>query len=310
MKAVAYHNYGPPEVLKLVDLSKPTPRKSEVLLRVHATTVTIGDTIMRSFNLPAVSGLQKLFSRLYLGWNKPRRPVLGMEIAGTIEAVGSKVTRFEVGQAVFASTFSIGFGGYAETICFPEKGVIALKPENLTFEEAAAAPGAGMTALNCLQKADIQPGQNVLIYGASGAVGTNAVQLARHHYQAEVTGVCSTRNLAMVGGLGASQVLDYTKPGFTLEAGAYDVVFDAVGKLSTTLAKQALKQGGIFLNVLKDSDGGDSLQLLLALKRIIEAGQLKPVIDRVYPFDQIVEAHRYVEQGHKKGNVAIKVIEN
>jgi NADPH:quinone reductase-like Zn-dependent oxidoreductase len=307
MKAILYTKYGPSEVLRLADIPRPTPREREVLVKIHATTVTIGDTIMRSLNIP-VPGWQKIMARLYLGWSKPKRPILGMELAGEVESVGKNVTRFKPGDEVFASTFAVGFGGYAEYKCFPENGVLALKPNNLTFEEAAAAPGAGMTALVCLKKGKIRPGQKVLVYGASGAVGTNAVQLISRHFGANVTGVCSTSNLELVKSLGASQVIDYTRQNFSQSGPIYDVVFDAVGKLSPAQGKKALKPGGIYLNVHTDSDGGNKRENLLFLKEIIEAGHLKPVIDRVYPFEQIVEAHRYVEQGHKKGNVVIQVV--
>jgi NADPH:quinone reductase-like Zn-dependent oxidoreductase len=304
MKAILYTQYGPPEVLRLADIPKPAPRDNEVLVKVHATTVTIGDTIMRSFNLP-ISGVQKLLARLFLGIRGPKRHILGMELSGEIEAVGRKVTRFQPGDAVFASTFAVNFGGYAEYKCLPENGVLALKPAVLTFEEAAAVTGAGMTALQCLKKGKIQPGQKVLIYGASGAVGTNAVQLASHHFGANVTGVCSSPNLELVKSLGASQVIDYTRQDFTHSGATYDVVFDAVGKLASAQGKKALKTGGVYINVHTDSDGGDALANLLKLKELVEAGKVKPVIDRVYPLEQIVEAHRYVEQGHKKGNVVI-----
>jgi len=306
MKAIIYTQYGPPEVLRLQEVEKPTPRDREVLIRVVATTVTIGDTIMRSFNLP-ISGVQKLLARLFLGVRGPKRQILGMELAGEIESVGGQVTRFKPGQAIFASTFAVNFGGYAEYKCLPENGVMAIKPANLTYEEAAAVPGAGMTAWQCLKKGKIQRGQKVLVYGASGAVGTSAVQLASRHYGAEVTGVCSGPNLELVKALGASQGIDYTRQDFTQSGETYDVIFDAVGKLSPAQGKKALKPGGVYINVHTDSDGGDRLENLLALKELIEAGQLKPAIDRIYPFEQIVEAHRYVEQGHKKGNVAITV---
>lgn len=309
MKAIIFTQYGPPEVLRLAEIPKPAPREREVLVKIHATTVTIGDTIMRSLNIP-VPGWQKVMARLYLGWSKPKRPILGMELAGKIESVGKKVTRFKPGDAVFASTFAVNFGGYAEYICLPENGVLALKPAVVTFEEAAAAPGAGMTSLACLKKGKIQPGQNVLVYGASGAVGTNAVQLASRHFGANVTGVSSTSNLELVKSLGASQVIDYTCQDFTESGAIYDVVFDAVGKLSPAQGKKALKPGGVYLNVHTDSDGSNTLANLLAIKEIIEAAHLKPAIDRVYPFEQIVEAHRYVEQGHKKGNVIIQVVQN
>jgi NADPH:quinone reductase-like Zn-dependent oxidoreductase len=307
MKAVVYTKYGPPDVLQLKEMEKPAPRDREVLVKVHATTVTIGDTIMRSLNLPPISGWQKFMARLILGWRKPKRPILGMELAGEVESVGKKVTRFKPGQAVFASTFAVNFGGHAEYKCLPENGVLALKPANLTYEEAAAVPGAGMTALHCLKKGNIRSGQKVLIYGASGAVGTYAVQLASRHFGAEVTGVCSGANLELVRSLGAGRVIDYTRQDFTQSGEIYDVILDAVGKLAPARGKKVLKPGGVYINVHADSDGCDKLENLLALEELIEAGKLKPVIDRVYPLEQIVEAHRYVEQGHKKGNVVITV---
>ncbi|MEM7128440.1 MAG: NAD(P)-dependent alcohol dehydrogenase [Chloroflexota bacterium] len=306
MKAIVYTKYGPPEVLQLKDIPKPDPLANEVLVKVHATTVTIGDTIMRSLNMP-IPGWQRILARLYLGIRKPRRQSLGMELAGEIEAVGRKVTRFKPGTAVFASTFAVNFGGYAEYKCLPESGVLAHKPANLTYEQAAAIPGAGMTALHCLTKGAIQPGQHVLIYGASGAVGTNAVQLAKNHFGAQVTGVCSTANLDLVKSLGAIKAIDYTCEDFTQSNETYDVIFDAVGKLSTSQVKRVRKQAGTYLNVHTASDGGHKVEYLLLLKEIIEAGKLKPVIDRQYSLAQIVEAHRYVDQGHKKGNVVITV---
>ncbi|MEM6428904.1 MAG: NAD(P)-dependent alcohol dehydrogenase [Deinococcota bacterium] len=304
MKAVIYTQYGPPKVLHLTDIPKPTLRPNEVLVKVRATTVTIGDTIMRSMNLP-VSGMQKLLARLYLGIRKPKRQILGMELAGDIEIVGSKVTRFKPGDAVFASTFATNFGGYAEYKCLPENGVLAPKPTNLSYEQAAAVPGAGMTALHCLTKANIQPGQRVLIYGASGAVGTNAVQLASNHFGATVTGVCSGNNLDLVTSLGASKVIDYTRDDVIKNGETYDIIFDAVGKFSPEQVKWAREQAGVYVNVHKDSSGSDKLKYLLALKDIIEVGKLTPVIDRQYPLEEIITAHQYVEQGHKKGNVVI-----
>lgn len=307
MKAIVYTQYGSPEVLRLVDVPKPAPRDHEVLVRVHATTVTIGDTIMRSLKMP-VHGWQKLMGRLFLGWRSPRRPTLGMELAGEIESIGSDVTRFKPGDPVFASTCAVNFGGYAEYKCLPESGVIAIKPANLTDGEAAAVVGAGMTAWRCLQKGNIRPGQQVLIYGASGAVGTNAVQLASRHFGADVTGVCSGANLELVKSLGASQVLDYTRQDFTQSGVTYDVIFDAVGKLLPAQGKKALKPGSVYLNVHADSGRGEKLEHLLVLKELVEAGQLKPVIDRIYPIEQIIAAHRYVDQGHKKGNVVISIV--
>jgi NADPH:quinone reductase-like Zn-dependent oxidoreductase len=307
MKAIVYERYGPPEVLQLKEIEKPTPKNNEVLIKVRATTVTIGDTRMRSFKVPRE---QWLFARLYLGIRKPKRPILGMELAGEIEAIGRDVTRFKVGDLVFASTFEVDFGGYAEYKCMSEDGLLAIKPSNLTFEEAAASVGAGMTALRCLKRGNIQRGQKVLIYGASGAVGTNAVQLVKNLYGAHLTGVCSTANLDLVKSLGADRVIDYTKEDFSQSSETYDVVFDAVAKFPPAKAKKALKKTGIYLNVHKDSDAGSNRirnQELLDLKELIEAGKLKPVIDRVYPMEQIVEAHRYVDTGHKRGNVAITI---
>jgi NADPH:quinone reductase-like Zn-dependent oxidoreductase len=305
MKAIVYTQYGPPEVLQLKEIPKPIPKDNEVLVKIYATTATIGDTIMRSFKLP-VSGWQKLMARLFLGIRHPRRPILGMELAGDIEAIGKNVTCFKIGDQIIASTLGVNFGGYAEYKCLPEDGMIAIKPVNLIYEEAAALPGAAMTALRCLRKGKIQSGQKVLIYGASGAVGTYAVQIAKT-FGAQVTGVCSTANLDLVKGLGADRVIDYTQQDFTHSGAIYDVVFDAVGKLSAAHGKQALKPGGIYLNVHKDSGNGEKLEDLLGVKELAEAGKIKPVIDRRYRLEEIVEAHRYVDKGHKKGNVVVAV---
>jgi NADPH:quinone reductase-like Zn-dependent oxidoreductase len=261
---------------------------------------------MRSLKFP-VPRWQHFMLRLYLGIRKPKRPILGMELAGEIEAVGKRVTRFKTGDQVFASTFSVNFGGYVEYKCLPEDGMLAIKPINLTYEEAAAAPGAGMTAMRCLRKASIRCGQKVLIYGASGAVGTNAVQLAKHHFEAEVIGVCSTTNLELVKSLGADRVIDYTCEDFTQNDETYDVIFDAVGKTTASCCKKSLKETGSYLNVHTASGSGEKLEDLLCLKELIEAGQIRPVIDRCYPLELIVEAHRYVDTGHKKGNVVITV---
>jgi NADPH:quinone reductase-like Zn-dependent oxidoreductase len=306
MKAVVYTQYGPPEVLHLKEIEKPAPMDHEVLIEVYATTVTVGDSRMRSFSVPIAMWIP---ARLYLGIRKPRRSILGMELAGDIVAVGKQVTQFKVGDAVFASTFEANFGAHAEYKCLPENGLLAIKPDNVTYEEAAAAVGAGMTAARCLKKGCIQSRQKVLIYGASGAVGTSAVQIAKAVYGAEVTGVCSTRNLELVQALGATHVIDYTQHDFTEHSVAYDVIFDAVAKFSPARAKTALKPNGIYLNVHKDSDdrGSTRSQELLHVKELLETGQLKPVIDRCYPMEQIVEAHRYVDGGHKRGNVVITV---
>lgn len=304
MKAIVYDQYGPPEVLQIREVAKPAPRANEILVKIHATTVTIGDTIMRSLRIPGPRWQQPM-ARLYLGIRKPKRTILGMELAGEVESVGQDVTRFKVGDAAFASTFAMNFGGYAEYKCMPENGVVTIKPINLTFEEAAAAPGAGMTALHCLRRGNIRSGQQVLIYGASGAVGTYAVQLACHHFGAHVTGVCSTSNLELVKHVGAQEVIDYTREDFVQHEDRYDVVFDAVGKLNPVQARKLLRKSGSYLNVHTISGNADSVENLVHLKELIEAGKVKPVIDRCYPFDGIVDAHRYVDAGHKKGNVVI-----
>jgi NADPH:quinone reductase-like Zn-dependent oxidoreductase len=309
MKAVVYEKYGPPEVLQLKEVEKPFPKDDEVLVKIYATTVHTGDTILRSLNVPGPLW-QKLMARVFMGFGKPKNPILGMELAGEVEAVGSDVKKYEVGDLIFASTLWSDLGAYAEYKCLPaDLPVMAKKPANLSFEEAAAVPAGGLTALLCMRKGKIQRGQRVLIYGASGNAGTYAVQLAKH-FGAEVTGVCSTRNLGMVQSLGADEVIDYTREGFSLSEETYDVVFDAVGKLPVSQGKKALKKSGIYLNIRKDSgDISDRFEAeaLLFLKGLAEAGELRVFIDRRYPLDAIVEAHRYVDQGHKVGNVVITV---
>jgi NADPH:quinone reductase-like Zn-dependent oxidoreductase len=310
MKAVICTKYGPPEVLQIWELSKPVPKDNEVLIKIHATTCHIGDTRIRGFRVPA---WQWIPSRLYLGVTRPKRPVLGMELAGEVEEAGKSVTLYKKGDRVFAFA-GFGFGAYAEYICLPEKagdkdyqkkGLVALKPANLTYEQAATVPAGGMTAFSIIRKLNIKKGQKVLIYGASGSVGSYAVQLAKY-YGAEVTAVCSTANVDMLKPLGADRVIDYTKEDFTKSGQRYDVIFDAVGKLAAGQAKKALKENGTYYNIMSHAHGTKASDLK-ALKVLIEAGHVKPVIDRCYKLEDIIEAHRYVEKGHKKGNVAITV---
>jgi NADPH:quinone reductase-like Zn-dependent oxidoreductase len=302
MKAIVATKYGGPEVLQLKEIEKPTPKDNEILIKVHATTVTMGDFRMRSFTVPLMFWLP---ARVTLGFTKPKQPIYGMELAGEVEAVGKDVTRFKAADQVFASTLTENFGAYAEYKCLPEGAMVEKKPANVTFEEAAALPIGATTALRLLRKGNIRRGQKVLIYGASGSVGTYAVQLAKY-FGAEVTGVCSTSNLEMVKSLGADQVIDYTKDNLSWAEGQYDVIFDTVAKFPKSQYSQLLKQNGIYVSMAKLSTK-EGMDNLLFIKELIEKDEIKAVIDRCYPLELMVEAHRYVDEGHKRGNVVITV---
>lgn len=305
MKAVICTKYGPPEVLQIKEVEKPTPKENEILIKVFATTAHIGDTRIRRAD--------PFLVRLVFGLFKPRKSFIpGMEISGEIESVGKKVRSFKIGDRVFGLTGFRG-GGYAEYKCLPETikegtqekmGQVVIKPENLTFEEAAAVPAGALTALKNMQKANIKKGHTILINGASGSLGTYAIQLAKF-YGAEVTAVCSSQNFDLVKTLGADMVIDYTREDFTKGDKKYDIVYDAVMKTSYGRCKDILNNNGVFLNnnklpkiVHKD---------MYILKEMIEKKLLKPVMDRTYSIYEVIEAHRYVDKGHKKGNVAIKV---
>ncbi len=312
MQAVICTKYGSPEVLKIMEVEKPLPKPDEVLIKILATTVHIGDTKIRRLEPglgPVKDFFIKLLMRIIVGFTRPRKKILGMELSGEIEAIGKNVTKFKVGNFVFAST-EFRFGAYAQYCCIPENGILAIKPANMTHEEAAPVSNGGITALIHLRKANIQKGQKVLIYGASGSVGTYAIQIAKY-FGAEVTAVCSTSNLEMVKSLGADKVIDYTKEDFTQSGETYDVIYDAVGKIETSKRKKSLSKLGHYINVLSPK-GNIKLKVedLYVLKELCEAGKLKTVIDRIYPMEEIVEAHRYVDKGHKRGNVVITVKHN
>jgi NADPH:quinone reductase-like Zn-dependent oxidoreductase len=330
MKAVIHREFGPPEVLQPGEVGKPTLKENEILIKVHATTVNYGDLVARDFkNLsPADFNMPFLFwllAKISFGLQKPSINILGNEFAGIVESVGQDVTRFRVGDAI------IGFrgqsmGAYAEYLCMPEDGVVTSKPTNMTFEEAAGVPSGGMTALNILQKENIQPGQKVLIIGASGGIGSHAVQLAKH-YGAEVTGVCSSPRLELVKSLGADHVIDYTQNDFAQSGETYDLIFDVLGRTSFAHCRGSLKENGRYvlvsfkskqlLQMLWTSLGNrkkvvcalapQSREDLIHLGELIEAGHIKSVVDQCFPLHQAAMAHRYVEEGHKKGHVVITV---
>ena len=320
MKAIVYERYGPPEVLELKEVAKPTPKDNEVLIKTHATTVTSADWRVRSLNVPAGFGL---IMRLVFGVSKPRQPILGSELAGVIESVGKDVSKFKVGDQVFAFS-DASLGCHAEYKCMPQDGAVVLKPPSLSYDEAAALSFGGTTALDFLRRGKLQSGEKALVNGASGGVGTAAVQLAKH-FGADVTGVCSTANMELVRSLGAGQVIDYTKEDFTQNGETYDVIVDTVGTAPYSRSKDSLKAGGRLLMILAGLP--DMLQIpwvsMTSSKKVIagpvavraedlrflaglaQAGEFKPVIDRRYPFEQVAEAHRYVDTGRKKGNVVI-----
>ena len=309
MKAVICTKYGSPEVLEIREIEKPAPKPDELLIKIYATTVHIGDTKIRRLE-PGLGSVTDFFfkpvMRIILGFRGPRRKILGMELSGEIEKIGRNVTRFKVGDSVFAST-EFQLGAYAQYRSFAENGVVELKPNNMTHEEAAPVSNGGITALIHLRKADIKKGEKVLIYGASGSVGTYAIQLAKY-FGAEVTAVCSSQNLELVKSIGADKVIDYTKKDFTESGETYDVIYDAVGKIEKSKRKKSLSKSGRYLNVLNPSGNiKQKVEDLLFLKELCEAGKLKTVIDRVYPLEKIIEAHAYVDKGHKKGNVVITV---
>ena len=316
MRAIVHDRYGPPEVLRLADVDKPVPKDDEILVRIHATTVNRSDCGWRTPH--------PFFSRIFTGLLRPKRPILGSELAGVVEAVGSTVTTFEVGDEVFG----IKSGAHAEYVCVRESGAVAPKPSGMSFEEAAAVCDGAIIALTCLRKAGLQRGQSILVYGASGSIGTAGVQLAKH-FGARVTAVCNTKNVELVRSLGADEVVDYTREDFTRNGETYDIVFDAVGKHSFRRCRRSVKRGGVYVETDLGFMWHAPLLVLLSrwigekrvtipipkytreevvfLKELIEAGEYRAVIDRVYPLEDVVEATRYVETGQKTGNVVLTV---
>ena len=333
MKAIVFTEYGSPDVLQLKEVAKPTPKDDEILVRVHATPVNYGDLTARNFanlsssefNMPTPLWLP---ARMSFGWNKPKINILGGELAGEVEAVGKKVKKFKPGDQVFAYT-GMNMGANAEYLCLPEAGIVALKPANLTYEEASTLPYGAIMALSLLRKVNIRPGQKVLINGASGGIGSMAVQVAKH-FGTEVTGVCGTPRLEYVKSLGADKVIDYTKDDFTRNGETYDLIFDILGRSSFSRLKRSLKPNGIYLlasykmkqlfQMFRTSMFGgqkvicamasEKSEDLVFIKELVEAGKIKTIIDKCYPLEQAAEAHRYVESGLKKGPVVITLEEH
>ena len=330
MKAIIYTEYGSPEVLHLAEVSKPAPKDNDVLIRIRATPVNFGDLTARhfksitprQFTMPLLLWLPV---RLAFGWRKPKQHVLGSEFAGVVEAIGTRVTRFKPGDAVFGYRGQ-NMGAYAEYVCLPETGRLAIKPANMTFEEAAAVPYGALTALSLLRKVNIQPGQKVLVNGASGGIGSAAVQLAKH-FGAAVTGVCGTPRVGYVKALGADKVIDYNKEDFTGSGETYDVIFDILGKTSFGHGRKALTPNGVYLfasfkmtqlaQMLRTKIAGGQRVIcalsnekaadLTFIKDLIEAGQYHAIIDRCYPMEQAAAAHRYAESGSQRGSVVITI---
>jgi alcohol dehydrogenase len=303
VRAIISTGYGPPEVLQPAEVESRAPRRNEISIRIRATAVTASEIVVRALRAPPRYSIPM---RLIIGWKAPRQGILGMVLAGDVESAGRSVTRFKEGDSVFGMR---QWGGktYAEQVCWPAEKILALKPANLSYEEAAALPYGGLLAMHCLRKRMPTPGQRVLVYGASGAIGTAAVQLARH-FGAVVAGVCSTTNLELVKSLGAESVIDYTREEFTARPERYDLIFDAAGRRKSAAAMRdaarALAPGGLCISIDDDLPRSKQEDLDL-IKTLAESGALKPVIDRVYRLEEMAEAHRYVELGHKKGNVIV-----
>ena len=318
MKAVVYTKYGPPEVLQIKEIEKPVPKENEILVKVHTTVVTSGDVRLRKAD--------PIMVRTFNGFLKPKKQILGINFSGTVEETGKDIKEFKVGDEVFGSTM-FNFGAYAEYVCVSKKDIVTTKPSNLSFEESVAIPFGGLTALHFLRQGNIREGDKVLIYGASGSVGTAAVQLAKY-FGAEVTGLCSSNNVELVKSLGADKVIDYSKEDFTKSGEFYDIIFDTVGKSPFRGCIKSLKENGYYLRAVHISPsslikglwtklttkkkvvGGISIERkedLIFLKELIQSGKFKPVIDKTYSLEQIADAHRYVETGHKKGNVVITI---